>query len=106
VIPNSAATSSVDRPAAQHRMMRARCAKPWPVRRRRAHCSSVVRSLGLMTTRITGRPPRLTIASSLYTRYDGPRGFVTELQIRDTSDLRSLRLQHVSTLLLVRGVRL
>src|SRR5262245_26643731 len=61
----------------------ARCANPCAVVRRRAHCSSIVRSLGLITRRM-GRGPRLAIRASLYSMYERHGQSVYELQIRDT----------------------
>jgi hypothetical protein len=64
---NAAAISDLDRPAAHAKTICARCASPCAVVR--AHCSSVVRSLGLTVTRTVGRP-RFAIRTSLYQRYD------------------------------------
>src|SRR6185312_10396681 len=89
VIRNSRAIVSEACPAAHARMMRARCAKPCAVVRRRAHCSSVVRSLGLMITRTGGRP-RFAIRASLYPKYERHGNTVSELQIRDTSEVSRL----------------
>ena len=55
---NSVAICEFDRPAAHAKTIRARWASPCAVVRRRAHCSSVVRSLGLIVTRTVGRPRR------------------------------------------------
>ena len=79
VIRNSAAIAGAAWPAAHAKMIRARCANPCAVVRRRAHCSSVVRSLGLMTTR-TGRGPRLAIRASLYSMSQRHDQSVSELQ--------------------------
>jgi hypothetical protein len=80
--------------------MWARCAKPCAVVRRRAHCSSVVRSLGLIVTRTVGRP-RFAIRASLYQKYEGRGEFVSESQIRDTSVRRTTNTVMLVLLLLV-----
>src|SRR5918996_3273564 len=85
VIRNSAAISEFDRPTAHAKMICARCARPCAVVRRRAHCSSVVRSLGLIVTRTVGRP-RFAIRASLYQKYERHAEFVSEHQIRDTRE--------------------
>ena len=93
VMRNSVAISEFDRPAAHAQHDLRALSKPCAVVRRRAHCSRVVRSLGLTVTR-TVRRPRFAIRASLHQKYEGRGAFLSESQIRGTRTvLQQARLE-------------